>query len=61
MTEQKNEDPKKVTVARTPVAGCDACEKGRLHTETDWARHKLNRHGYLKETGWTHPDLEKER
>ena len=46
-------------IARTPAAGCEACAAFRLHTEEELAAfHPYARHGYTRETGWTHPDLE---
>lgn len=46
--------------ARNPA--CPACIEYRQHTEADWKEfHKYVRHGYTKEQGWTHPDLDKEK
>lgn len=54
------EDPKSPTVARTPVAGCSACEHQTMHTEADWLNHPFKGHGFQKEVGWSHPQLLKE-
>ncbi len=40
---------------------CPACVAKTLHAEEDWLKHPLNRHGYSPESGWTHPDLKKEK
>lgn len=38
---------------------CPACLAKRLHTEPEWAEHHpFNRHGYTRESKWTHPDLD---
>jgi hypothetical protein len=49
------------TVARTPAPGCPACAPGRCRRHTAYERstwHLYAGHGYTKESGWTHPDLE---
>jgi len=39
---------------------CPACIGFRLHTENEWEQfHPLHGHGFTRETGWTHPELEK--
>ncbi len=48
-------------VARKPAPGCPACEQKRLHTDEEKQFHPYMGHGYTKEMGWTHPDLEPER
>ena len=47
-------------IDRTPNGACPACQKGRLHEDHELkAHHPFARHGYAKETGWTHPELKK--
>ena len=46
------------TVARTPAAGCAACEAKRVHTAEDWRHHPLAGHGMTREQGASHPALE---
>jgi hypothetical protein len=36
---------------------CPACTAKRLHEPSDWALHPYAGHGFVKEQGWTHPDL----
>lgn len=39
---------------------CLACQKKRLHNETEWKlHHPLSRHGFTKEQGYSHPDVKK--
>lgn len=40
---------------------CPACAAQARHDEETWKLHPYRGHGYLKETGWTHPDLEREQ
>jgi hypothetical protein len=41
------------------VNNCPACADKRVHSEGEWGRfHPFRGHGYTKETGWTHPELE---
>lgn len=37
---------------------CPACESQRVHTAEEWKNHPFAGHGYVREQGWTHPDLE---
>lgn len=47
------------TVARTPNPACHACILQARHTKFCWAEfHPYAGHGYTKERGWSHPDLE---
>lgn len=39
---------------------CLACQKKRIHNETEWRiHHPLNRHGFTKEHGFSHPDVKR--
>jgi hypothetical protein len=46
------------TVARTPNIQRLACLGKHRHEAIDWSLHPYAGHGYTKESGWTHPDLE---
>lgn len=49
------------TVARTPNPECYYCLNHRRHRVDDFdqkEQHPYRGHGYNKEQGWTHPDLE---
>lgn len=50
------------TVARTPTPGCVACARRWRH-ELPVLRefHPLTGHGYTKEGGWSHPDLQEQK
>jgi hypothetical protein len=41
-------------------AACAACQTYRAHSAEEWKNHTFARHGYTKETGWTHPILARE-
>lgn len=46
-------------ILRTPHPDCPACRHFRLHSDDEQrAFHPMAGHGYAKEVGWTHPDLE---
>lgn len=34
---------------------CEACALKRYHTPEEWANHPMAGHGFVKETGWSHP------
>lgn len=41
---------------------CLACQKKRLHNETEWRlHHPLSRHGFTSEGGYSHPLLKEEK
>jgi hypothetical protein len=40
--------------------GCAACEEQRCHTEAEWKNHPYRGHGFSKEIGYTHPELQGE-
>jgi len=44
-------------VLATPQPGCPACQKQAIHTEADWRFHPFKTHGYVSQSGWTHPAL----
>jgi hypothetical protein len=35
--------------------GCAACKEQRPHTDKEWENHPFHRHGYVKESGYSHP------
>jgi hypothetical protein len=40
---------------------CPACKLKRRHSDQEWEEfHPLAGHGYVKEQGWSHPDLKAE-
>lgn len=40
---------------------CLACQKKRLHNETEWKlHHPLSRHGFTKEQGYSNPLVKEE-
>lgn len=48
------------TIARTPNPDCLACQTGKRHSKGETAIfHPFAGHGFTKEKGWSHPDLEK--
>ena len=36
---------------------CPACITKRRHEPSDWVEHPYAGHGFVKEQGWSHPDL----
>lgn len=52
-------DKEGLTINRTQNPDCPGCQEKRLHTETEFRKfHPYARHGFRKEQGWSHPDLE---
>jgi hypothetical protein len=46
------------TIHRTFVADCPSCQSKSVHTDEDWDKHHPNnRHGYLREIGWSKEGL----
>jgi hypothetical protein len=44
-------------ILSTPQPNCQACQRQAIHTESDWKYHPFRTHGYVSESGWSHPDL----
>jgi hypothetical protein len=44
-------------ILSTPQLNCSACQRQAIHTEADWKYHPFHTHGYVRESGWSHPDL----
>lgn len=44
--------------ARSDGPGCPACREQRPHTDKEWEHHPFHRHGYTREQGYSHPDLD---
>ena len=44
-------------IRATPQPNCPACQRQEVHDEMDWLYHPFRTHGYVSESGWTHPDL----
>jgi hypothetical protein len=55
----KAPDPTSLTIARTPVANCPACQAQEPHWPNQRREfHPLAGHGLTVEGKWSHPDLE---